>query len=49
VQNAFLKLDSNLPEHKEILDLLEAKKFIPTQNSNYAQIEDIGRKIGKIK
>jgi phosphonate transport system substrate-binding protein len=49
VQNAFLKLDPNLPEHKEILDLLEAKKFIPTQNSNYAQIEDIGRKIGKIK
>lgn len=49
VQNAFFKLDPNLPEHKEILDLFEAKKFIPTQNSNYAQIEAIGREIGKIK
>jgi phosphonate transport system substrate-binding protein len=49
VQNAFLKLDPNVPEQKEILDLLEAKKFIPTQNSNYSQIEEVGRKIGKIK
>ena len=49
VQNAFFKLDPNVPEQKEILDLLEAKKFIPTQNSNYAQIEAIGREIGKIK
>lgn len=49
VQDAFLKLDPNVPEHKEILDLFEAKKFITTQNSNYTQIEEIGRKIGKIK
>ncbi len=49
VQDAFFKLDPNVPEQKEILDLLEAKKFIPTQNSNYTQIETIGRKIGKIK
>lgn len=49
VQSAFFKLDSNVPEHKEILDLLEANKFIPTQNSNYAQIEAVGREIGKIK
>lgn len=49
VQNAFLKLDPKVPEQKEILDLLEAQKFIPTQNSNYAQIEAIGKQIGKIK
>lgn len=49
VQNAFLKLNANVPEQKEILDLLEAKKFIATQNSNYSQIEEVGRKIGKIK
>lgn len=49
LQNAFLKLDPSVPEEKEILDLFQAKKFIPTQNSNYVQIEDIGRKIGKIK
>jgi phosphonate transport system substrate-binding protein len=49
VQNAFFKLDANNPEHKEILDLLAAKKFIPTKDSNYAQIEAVGREIGKIK
>lgn len=49
VQNAFIKLDTSVPEQKEILDLLQAKKFILTQNSNYAQIEAIGRDIGKIK
>lgn len=49
VQNAFFKLDASNPEHKEILDLLEAKKFIPTKSSNYAQIETVGREIGKIK
>lgn len=49
VQNAFFKLDPKVPEHQEILDLLEAQKFIPTQNSNYSQIEAVGREIGKIK
>lgn len=49
VQNAFFKLDPKVPEHQEILDLLEANKFIPTQNSNYGQIEAVGRGIGKIK
>ena len=49
VQNALLKLDPNVPEHKEILDLFGATKFIPTENANYSQIEAVGRKIGKIK
>jgi phosphonate transport system substrate-binding protein len=49
VQNAFLKLDPKIPEQKEILDLLQANKFIATKNSNYAKVEEIGRKIGKIK
>ncbi|OKH13342.1 putative selenate ABC transporter substrate-binding protein [Fischerella major NIES-592] len=49
VQAAFLKLDPKVPEHKEILDLLQASKFIPTKNENYKQIEEIGRQIGKIK
>jgi phosphonate transport system substrate-binding protein len=49
VQNAFLKLDTNIPEQKAILDLIQASKFIPTKNENYAQIEAIGREIGKIK
>lgn len=49
VQNALLKLDPSIPEQKEILDLLDANKFIASQNSNYAQIEKVGREIGKIK
>jgi len=49
VQAALLKLDPNNPEHQEILDLFGADKFIYTENSNYAQIEKIGRQIGKIK
>jgi len=49
VQNALLKLDPAIPEHKEILELLDANKFVTTQNSNYAQIEQVGREIGKIK
>lgn len=49
VQTALLKLDPSVPEQKEILDLFGAQKFIGTQNSNYAQIETVGREIGKIK
>jgi len=49
VQAALLKLDPNNPEHQEILDLFGADKFISTENSNYTQIEKVGRQIGKIK
>ncbi|NER45623.1 MAG: putative selenate ABC transporter substrate-binding protein [Symploca sp. SIO1A3] len=49
VQAALFKLDPNVPEQKEILDLFGATKFIATENANYAEIEAVGRKIGKIK
>lgn len=49
VQAALFKLSLAIPEQKEILDLFNAAKFIPTQNANYAQIEQVGREIGKIK
>lgn len=49
VQNALLKLDANIPAHKEILDLFGAERFIPTESANYAQIEAVAREIGKIK
>ena len=49
VQTALLKLNPDIPEQKEILDLFGTQKFIATQNSNYAQIETVGREIGKIK
>jgi len=48
VVQAFTNLDVNNPEHKEILDLFGAEKFIATQNDNYTQIEAVGREIGKI-
>jgi len=49
VKQAFLALDQANPTHKEILDLFGAQKFIETKNENYADIEAIGREIGKIK
>lgn len=49
VQAALLKLDPNVPDQKEILELFGAAKFVPTKNENYATIEKVGREIGKIK
>ncbi|MFQ4137924.1 putative selenate ABC transporter substrate-binding protein [Nodosilinea sp. PGN35] len=49
VQAALLALDPAVPEHKEILDLFGAERFIVTTNENYAEIEAVGRKIGKIQ
>ncbi len=49
VQTAFLKLAPKVKEQAEILELFGADKFIETKNSNYEQIEKIGREIGKIK
>jgi phosphonate transport system substrate-binding protein len=49
VKQAFLALDAANPTHKEILDLFGAQKFIETKNENYADIEAVGREIGKIK
>lgn len=48
VKTAFLELDAGTPEQKEILDLFGATKFIGTDNSNYAQIEQVGREIGLV-
>ncbi len=49
IQAALLKLDASDPEQAEILELFGAEKFIETKNENYAQIEAVGREIGKIK
>ncbi|MBW4652099.1 MAG: putative selenate ABC transporter substrate-binding protein [Kaiparowitsia implicata GSE-PSE-MK54-09C] len=49
VQAALLKLDPSVPEQAEILDLFGANRFIETQNSNYSQIEAVGRQVGKIQ
>ncbi|HEY0857468.1 MAG TPA: putative selenate ABC transporter substrate-binding protein [Albitalea sp.] len=46
---AFLKLDPAKPEHKEIMDLQRASKFVPTKPSNYDGIEAAARAGGLIK
>lgn len=49
VQAALTGLDASVPQEKELLDLFGANQFIPTENQNYAQIEAIGRQLGKIQ
>ena len=43
IRHAFLKLDSNKPEDKVILDLQRATKFIPTKAENYKTIESAAK------
>ena len=49
ITDAFLALDSNTPEGKEILALQRATRFIPTKVENYSNIEAAGRNAGLIK
>lgn len=46
---AFLSLDRNTPEGKEILDLQRATRFIPTKAENYHGIEQAARSAGLLK
>jgi phosphonate transport system substrate-binding protein len=46
---AFLKLDPARPDHKAILDLQRASKFIATQAANYDGIEAAARAAGLVK
>lgn len=48
VTRAFSELDPSDPAAGQILDLFGAERFIPTDESNYDQIEHIGRKLGLI-
>lgn len=49
IQAAFLALDPANPEHKQILELQSAERFIPTSVENYAGIEDAARAAGLLK
>ena len=46
---AFLKLDPNNPEHKDILSLQRATRFIPTRKENYDGIEKAAVSAGLLK
>jgi phosphonate transport system substrate-binding protein len=48
VRAALIKLDAGNPEHKTVLDLFGASRFIPTEDGNYGQIEAVGRQVGLI-
>lgn len=42
-------LDPAAPGEAEILEFFGAESFIPTENGNYAEIEQVGRDIGMIR
>jgi phosphonate transport system substrate-binding protein len=46
IRAAFLALEAANPEHKVILDLQRAKRFIPTKPENYQAIEEAARSAG---
>jgi phosphonate transport system substrate-binding protein len=47
--DAFLKLDPANPEHREIMALQRASKFVPTKVSNYDGIEQAAKSAGLLK
>ena len=47
--DAFLKLDANNPDDKEIMALQRASKFIPTKKENYEGIEKAAQSAGLLK
>ena len=49
ITDAFLALDRNTPEGKEILELQKATRFIPTSVANYATLESVARASGLLK
>jgi phosphonate transport system substrate-binding protein len=49
IAKAFLSLDANNPQDKEILDLQRTVKFIPTKAENYSAIETAARSAGLLK
>ena len=49
LKQAFLKLDPANPEHKKILDLQRATRFVETKLENYKNIEMAARKANLLK
>ncbi|WP_028240431.1 putative selenate ABC transporter substrate-binding protein [Stutzerimonas azotifigens] len=49
IKAAFLALDAANPEHKHILDLQAASRFIETRPENYQGIEEAARAAGLLK
>ena len=49
MKKAILNLNQNDPKHKIILEMFNAKKFISSDAKQYRNIEEIGRRLKKIR
>ena len=49
IRSIIMNLDISDPKHNEILNMFNAKKFISSEASLYNEIEEIGRKLKKIR
>jgi len=49
LKSIILNLNENNPNHKRILEMFNAKKFINSDAKQYKNIEEIGRKLKKIR
>lgn len=49
ISDAFLKLDAGQPEHKALMQLQRASRYIPTRSSNYDGIEAAAQAAGLLK
>ncbi len=49
MKKAILNLNANNPNHKRILEMFNAKNFINSDAKQYKNIEEIGRKLKKIR
>lgn len=47
--DAFLTLDANNPDHKAVMALQGAKKFVPASPTDFDLIEQVGRSTGLLK
>ena len=49
LKSVILNLDIKNSSHKKILEMFNAKRFINAEAKQYKKIEDIGRKLNKIR
>jgi phosphonate transport system substrate-binding protein len=49
IAEALLALDIENPDHKEILDMFQAQKFVPTKNENYDDVKAVAQELGLIR
>ena len=49
LKSVILSLDIKQKSHKQILDMFNAKRFINAEAKQYKNIQEIGRKLNKIR